>query len=262
MKSNLNFILSRNPKIYEKILRLNSNFNLEKILFLNLIQDGDIVFDVGANKGYYTILFSHLVGAAGEVHAFEPLPTTFEALSKEVNKQKKYDNVYLNNNAVSNINDIMTIYVPENDHRQASLTTHKAGSWSDAKNIKSYECKVIKLDEYMQSISKERLDFIKIDVEGAELLALNGFNHSIINFLPIIYLEIFSGWTENFNYRPVDIVEFLISLGYLKFYFVNDKITALKNPLEELLEDNFSGSANLLCAISGTHDLRINRLIK
>ncbi len=262
MKTSLNFILAKHPKIYEKILRLNRNFNLDKILFLNLIQEGDMVFDIGANVGYYTILFSHLVGKTGEVHAFEPLPSTFEVLSKEVNKQKKYDNVYLNNTAVSDINGIMNIYLPENDHRQASLTRHKAGSWLDAKNIKSYECKVIKLDEYMQAMSKQRLDFIKLDVEGAEMLALNGFHDLIRRFLPIIYLEIFSGWTENFNYKPVDIVEFLMSLGYLKFYLVKDKISALKDPLKELLEENFSGPANLLCVISGNHDLRINRLIK
>jgi len=249
MKNSLNFILARYPKFYEKILKLNKNSNIDKVLFLNLVKNGDIVFDIGANVGYYTILFSHLVGKTGEVHAFEPVPQTFEILSKQIDNQKIYNNVYLNNNAVSDTNGIATMYMPGNDHRQASLKIHKLASWETAKNIEAYECKVIKLDEYMQSKPLKKLDFVKLDVEGAELLALKGFSQSIAKYLPNIYLEIFSGWTVNFQYKPIGIIDFLSNLGYLYFYIVTDKIQPLNNFPKENLEEKSLCPMNLLCTV-------------
>ena len=262
MKNLVGFILARYPKLYENLLRVKGNVNSEKILFLNLIQPNDIVFDVGANQGHYTILFSHLVGSMGEVHAFEPLPTTFATLSKEISKFKKYDNIYLNNSAVSDTNSVANIYIPEGDHRQASLTTHKVGSWSNAKKIETYECQVIKLDDYARSLSKQRLDFIKLDVEGAELLALKGFSQSLKKFRPLIYLEIFGAWTKNFNYEPLDIIKFLMSLGYLNFYLLTSEEFRLVKIAEVEKLEALAFSANLLCAIPEVHNLIISRFMK
>ena len=259
MKEFGNYILSRVPKIYANILRLKGNFNLEKILFLNLVKDGDIVFDIGANQGYYTILFSHLVGKQGEVHAFEPVLPTFEELSKEIFKHKRYNNVYLNNTAVSDTEGTMNMYMPANDHRQSSLKTHNAGSWLNAKNIEKYEVKVIKIDEYVQSMQKKRLNFIKLDVEGAELLALKGGKEAISKYLPIIYLEVCLDWTKNFDYKPIDLVEFLTSLGYSNFYLLANKFERLTDITESVWKNDFY-SANLLCT-RNDHHIRINHLI-
>ena len=59
------------------VLRWTGSGCLEKRVYLALVREGDVVFDIGANLGHFTLLFSDLVGRRGEVHAFEPVPPTF-----------------------------------------------------------------------------------------------------------------------------------------------------------------------------------------
>src|SRR5262245_22362277 len=94
----LDSALARMPGLYARLVGLRRHPNLEKILYLRLIRRGDAVLDVGANTGYYTLLFSHLAGAHGRVHAFEPVPPTFALLSRNT---RRADNVVLNDCAVS-----------------------------------------------------------------------------------------------------------------------------------------------------------------
>src|SRR5687767_9090005 len=72
----------------------------EYIFYINNIKEGAIVFDVGANIGELTLLFSKFCGSTGHVHAFEPTLTTFETLSQTLQQLGK-QNVTLNNLAVS-----------------------------------------------------------------------------------------------------------------------------------------------------------------
>ena len=74
-------LLARHPLVYERLLRAAGRGSLEKRTFLRLLRLGDVVVDVGANAGYFTLLFSDIVGASGEVHAFEPIAPTFDRLS-------------------------------------------------------------------------------------------------------------------------------------------------------------------------------------
>jgi predicted methyltransferase len=72
--------LARRPRLYSELLRTLGRGSLEKRTFLRAIRSGDVVIDVGANEGYFTLLFSDIVGATGEVHAFEPAEPTFNVL--------------------------------------------------------------------------------------------------------------------------------------------------------------------------------------
>ncbi|MDO3722417.1 FkbM family methyltransferase [Marinobacter sp. chi1] len=76
-----------------------------------LINDGDWVIDIGANVGHYTKKFSELVGPAGRVIAFEPVPTTFSLLAANVQKFP-LKNVSLFNAAVSDKLDLAGMAVP------------------------------------------------------------------------------------------------------------------------------------------------------
>ncbi len=257
-----NFLLARMPHLYETILRWKGNYNFEKLLFLNLVKNGHVVFDIGANRGYYTLLFSHLVGRNGEVHAFEPVPTTFNDLSKTIINNTRFDNVYLNNTAVGEANCTTTLYLPEMDDGQASMKTHYFGSWANATHITTYECSVIKLDDYGRDKLQQRLDFVKCDIEGAELLAFRGFYDTITKYSPIVYLEICPHWTKEFNYQPLDLVNFLISLGYKTFYIIaNNTISSVQNTFSELTAENLTGSVNLLCIKPELHLTKLAALL-
>lgn len=256
MKDHLDFLLSQRPSLYTKVLRWRGSQNIEKMLYLDLIRQGDVVFDVGANVGYYTLLFSHLVGKLGVVHAFEPVPVTYAVLADSVGRRQRSDNIRLNNTAVGSTNGQTTLYLPGSDLGQASLVTHESGSWQGAATVTPYPCPIARLDDYAASASLGRLDFVKIDVEGAELLALQGFAETISRFQPILHLEVSSDWTKAFHYQPLDILELLLGLGYTRFGLVTDTIRVLKDPAEELSSDAFSGFANLLCIIPHLHAAR------
>ena len=258
MKQFLNFALARKPKLYTNILKVKGNYNLEKIVFLNLVKNGETVIDIGANRGYYTLLFSHLVGNSGQVHAFEPVPPTFKKLSQTIDNQARYKNWQLNQKAVGNSQETITIYMPGNDDGQASMTTHQSASWSRSESITKYECEMITLDDYAHSNLNQGLDFIKCDVEGAELLALKGAIKTIKTYLPLIYLEVCNDWTKNFDYTPSDLVKFLQSIGYNKFWLISNRVNLLEHPQEQLKPENFTESANLLCTISTHHQDRVS----
>ena len=78
--------LARRQDWYLRMLRWTGRGSLEKRLYLSLIREGDVVFDLGANLGYFTLLFSDLVGRGGEVHAFEPVPPTFARLRETIRR--------------------------------------------------------------------------------------------------------------------------------------------------------------------------------
>ena len=262
IKEIANFLFARMPKLYAILLKLRKNYNREKVLFLQLVKDGDVVCDIGANKGYYTLLFSHIVGKNGKVHAFEPGPQAFKDLSYLLSEKKRYKNVYLNNDAVGDINGRVTLHVPDNDDGQASITAHSCGSWKGVKQITDYDCNIIRLDDYAEDKIRQRLNFIKCDVEGAELLVLKGAEETIAKYSPIIYLEVYYRWTKDFGYYPADIVKFLKSYNYSSFYLIDKYVYKLNHPEIELSPDQFSRSANLVCTVPSIHDMKICKLLK
>ncbi len=217
MKHILNYLLARQPALYRMVLRAIKSTNVEKMTFLHLINDGDVVFDIGANRGDFTLLFSHIVGSKGAVHAFEPVPPTFKELSLRTRSECRFQNVSLNNCALGESAGRFQIQVPAGDFGQASLKNHAVASWSKP-GRDTFDCNVSTLDAYVTEKKLDRLDFLKIDIEGAELPALRGGQHTLSRFRPIIHCEYFSKWTEAFGYAFTDVMSFLQSCGYSHFY--------------------------------------------
>lgn len=254
MKETLNFYLARVPKFYAALLSRQSHPNFEKIVFLNLIQNNDVVLDIGANRGYYTLLFSHLAGPRGEVHAFEPVPATFEKLSTTLRRHKRFQNDTLNQIALGDTRGKTELHIPGTDDGQVSLKRHSAGSWQNTNRVTSVECEVTTLDEYAAAQIKDKINFIKCDVEGAEFLVLKGGVRTLEKDLPVLYLEIFEQWTKDFGYKPTELVEWLCRFGYEDFYRVDSAIEKLKNPVTDVSQ--ISGPSNLLCLVPRLHSSR------
>ncbi len=128
------------------------------------IRNGMTVVDIGANIGYYTLLFSGLVGKSGRVFAFEPDPANFYLLQKNANENKRF-NVVLENKAVSQANGFAKLYIGENrtDDR----------IFDPGEKRKIIDIATIALDDYFKSL-KLFPDFIKMDIQGAEIYALRG----------------------------------------------------------------------------------------
>jgi FkbM family methyltransferase len=130
-------------------------------LFETLVRPGDVVYDIGANVGFYTILASRLVGPLGRVIAFEPLPRNLEFLKRHVTL-----------NDASNV----TVYEAAVWDRSGSSQFDAGGDRSVGRvHEEGSTCvATVKLDELLESQSLPPPSLIKMDIEGGELRALRG----------------------------------------------------------------------------------------
>jgi len=150
------------------ILSLSTRKSYEEFetkLVKKIIKEGDVVIDIGGNIGYFTLIFAKLVGENGQVFVFEPEPNSYKILKKNV-EINGYNNVKLINKAVSNEPKKVKLYLDD-----SNLGGH---SLANRNNKKSIEIDAIKLDEFLGS--KGKINFIKMDVEGAEIEAIKGMS--------------------------------------------------------------------------------------
>lgn len=131
------------------------------------IKKGDTVIDVGANIGYYTIIFSKLVGEAGKVYAFEPDPVNFSILKKNI-ELNHCENVIAEQKAVSHKTGPLKLYV-NNENRG----DHRIYDSGDTRKTVTIEA--IQLDDYV----KAPINFLKMDVQGAEVFVLEGAGNTL-----------------------------------------------------------------------------------
>ena len=207
-----------------------------------IIKNGDIVVDLGANIGYYTLILAQLVGKSGHVYAFEPDPSNFEILSKNV-RENKHDNVTLVQKAISDKNGKVKLYVSKRN-----LASHRIFDAEDKR--KSIEVDVTTLDEYFQK-SKKLVKFIKMDVEGAEGAAILGASKIIEDSKNlVIMMEYFPKWIKKFGDVPEEILKSLVEKKFKLF-----NINAENKKLDSILITNFveeyneqkKNYTNLLC---------------
>jgi FkbM family methyltransferase len=169
--------------------------NLTNFL-LNYIKEGDIVFDVGAHVGYYTLLNSELVGKKGSVYSFEPTPRTFETLKNNV---KNKSNVVINNNAVLDYQtEIEFIDYGPKFSAFNSFRKRESKGMSFLTEPQKVKVKTISLDEYSR-VENIKPTFIKIDAEGAEHLILKAMTYILKELRPIISIEVAGEeeWKDN-----------------------------------------------------------------
>ncbi len=134
--------------------------------FLALLGPGMTVLDVGANIGQYTLLAARRVGAAGRIHAFEPTPAVAASLRRNV-AFNGLSNVVLNEVAVSATPGSATFHMhPEDSDTNTIVAAYEGGT--------SIVVPAVTLDGYLFDHDLTAADVMKIDIEGAEMLALQG----------------------------------------------------------------------------------------
>jgi FkbM family methyltransferase len=186
-------------------------------LFSSMIKRGDIILDVGANTGLYSVFYSKLAGETGKVFAFEPDAETYKILLKNL-KLNNCTNVVPFNYALSDKECIIEM-VSElaND---AHLKTGDAFKYmKESNNISPVSpgknsMKAICLDSLEEIKNLEKINFIKIDVEGAELLVLRGAKQTLQKHKPKIVFELSGQLTRRFDYKPFQVLLLLHELNY------------------------------------------------
>lgn len=164
--------LNPHDTIVSRVIRRDGIWEpLETKLFTEQIEPGDVVIDVGANIGYYTLLAARLVGPTGHVHAFEPEPEAFALLERNV-ELNGYDNVTLVPKALGQENGRLALFLATNnrgDHRVYDPSGRRS----------SIDVDVVTLDAYLAEHDVDRVDFLKIDTQGAECSILDGARRTI-----------------------------------------------------------------------------------
>ena len=158
------------------------------------VQPGMTVLDIGAHVGYYTLLLAKCVGPAGRVFSFEPMPHNFARLT---------ENIQLN--SLSQVTPVHTAVLA----RSGTLEVNAPEAEPYSGSISLYEdygtprlrVRATSLDEFAIS-SLKQLDFIKLDVEGAETEVLEGGERTVQRFRPVFLIELhhFDG---NISAHPV-----------------------------------------------------------
>jgi len=210
-----------------------------------------IFIDAGANFGWYTTLFAKHAGDEGFVHAFEPVPTTFDNLQRNLDLMDHPTNVKLNNLALGEAKSQAVINVfPGEPVGHASLSNH------DRTETIQFACEIIPLDDYLVANSVGNVDFVKVDIEGAELNFLKGAELLLQQQKPPIFLmEMALNQTRNFGYLPNDLIQFLRSRADYRFLKIDETNERL---IEIDAFENDDMGANVLCLPRGSRHGSIN----
>ncbi len=197
---------------------LLQRFEIEELRYLNEILPNDsMILDIGANIGLFSLVLASKSKNI-KVHAFEPIQLNADLItvSKQINHLQ---NLTVNQTCVGATDGFVEFSV-STDSAYSSMID--SGRKQEAEKI---ICPVCRLDTYVQEANIEKIDFIKIDVEGAEKLVLTGahalLTHQVLR-PHLLMLELYDLNLKQYATSVNDIVQFMYSYKY-EAYYLRDK---------------------------------------
>lgn len=200
-------------------------------MIFRLIQDGDTILDVGANIGWYSINAAKQFPAA-KIFALEPIPKTFNYLKRNVDNND-VPNLSICNFGFSSKEEDLVFYYYASGSVNASSANLTGGA-----SVEEVRCKVVTMDKFVEE-RQIAIDFIKCDVEGAELFVFQGGTEAIRKHRPIVFSEMLRKWSAKFDYHPNQIIELFEGLGYRCFTSHEDKLIPFGRMDENTIETNY-----------------------
>lgn len=184
-------------------LSINPEYEPEETAIIKLVVNlGDVVVDIGSHIGYYTLLLSGLVGSTGKVYAFEPDPKNYSLLRMNVDING-IKNVVTVNKAITDRKGLVSLY-PGAESQNPSL----AGKGEPTVVYGTT------LDDYFVGL-ENKIDLIKMDIEGGEYSAVLGMN-SVIEKNPdlILITELYPEALSKFGVSESEYLSLLKSNGF------------------------------------------------
>lgn len=192
-------------------------------LFRELLQPDSTVIDVGANVGMYSIFFAR-IAERSRIFSFEPNEATRTVLQDNIILNGIDDRVEVLSYALSDSDSDAFLVCPEGRDAFAFLT--------DNDEEDSIPVKMMKLDTFVSNRNIDRVNLIKVDIEGAELLFLKGAECTLRDQRPVIVFELAHRWTSRFGYIPSDVIRWLGDRDYVCFGYEHEQWIAI--PEEQL----------------------------
>lgn len=202
------------PREYaEKVIYFNVKEPEVTESIFRFVKEGDTAIDVGANIGYFSLLLGLRVGRQGRVHAIEPNPALQARLLSHAVRNNLQDVIILHPLAIADVSGSSDLYLYGGNHGASSIHVYPDRPHTSVK------VKVETLDELLERGEVELPAFIKIDVEGAELLVLSGGEKLIEQARPVIVAEVSEHQRDVFGYSAQAIwtwaIEHDYSIGFL-----------------------------------------------
>ena len=168
------------------------------------LRDGDVVIEGGAHCGYYTCLAARAVGPKGRVYAFEPNTENHKLLTRNVNANAP-ENVTIINAGLADRDDVLELHCdPEN------TGAHTFGEDRGGPPQRACVCAIDNLEHFA-----ERVDFVKLDIEGFEIRALRGMKDTVARQARIAMLVEYSPASlSGAGHDPTELLDTLLDMGF------------------------------------------------
>jgi FkbM family methyltransferase len=241
------WFLAWNDVMGKNVRRRSFLEEAEQAFVRRFLAPGMTVFDVGAHQGLYTMLSSRSVGSAGRVTAFEPSPRERCRLRWNL-LLNRCGNVRVEGFAAGNGEGKARLFVCQGE--ETGCNSLRAPVVSE--KVRTVEVRMITLDRYVQLHEIRRLDFIKLDVEGAELDVLRGARNLLGRFQPLVLCELADIRTRPWGYPSAEIFSRLAGCGYRWFSFGQDG-GLVPSPKKEHFHENLLAVPEAKLALIESH---------
>ncbi len=189
------------------------NYDDQTDLF-NLCKEGDVIVDVGTNIGYVLLNFAQRVGKDGFVYGFEPNPFTYAKCVENI-KLNDLSNIKVSNIGLGVDQTRGRIIVPYDRNRGAVYIEAMKASEEAKPSADIIYANITSLDRFTQENNINRIDLIKIDVEGFELNVLKGAKETLAKYRPKLFVEIDDTLLQRQNATSREVIKFISNFGYL-----------------------------------------------
>lgn len=172
------------------------------------LKRGMTCLEIGANIGYYTLLEHKIIGNEGKIIALEPSPVNFDILQKNV-KSQKIENIILKNIAGGDIDGNVKFLIYEGAGNSCMVIQEgQKQKWPG----KIIDVPIRKIDSVLEELGIEKIDFLRMDVEGYENHVLNGLSNTLKSSKPIIHIEVHVNIVGRAN--TITMLKNLQNIGY------------------------------------------------
>ncbi len=186
-------------------------YEAENFEFLtNSCKPGSVIIDIGAHIGLFSVIASQVTGNKGKVYAFEPAPNTYGLLQKTLSINHSGQLIEPFQKAVGKESGKITFFISDGEADNSnSLVNYK-----DDRPLHGIDVEVTSVDAFVKEKGMNRLDFIKIDVEGAEYDTLLGASQTLQNLRPVCIVAIHPEPIKAKGDRLEDIYDFIAGCRY------------------------------------------------
>jgi FkbM family methyltransferase len=210
-------------------------YEMAETEFLKAVtQESGAILDIGANCGWYALALARHCPTV-PIHAFEPIPHTHEILQRNI-RHNGFTNIEAHRLAFSDREATLEFLYTPNCSGATSLTM--AGQPCTQESLEKISCPSTTLDMFCERNGLVP-QIIKCDVEGAELMVIQGGEEIIATHKPVILIELLRKWAKQFDYHPNDVVTLLGKHGYQAHTLGASGLAPCRGIDEDTLETNF-----------------------